>query len=397
MLIEIILALILGILIGSITGIFPGIHINLVGAALVSLSATTFYFINPIYLIVFITSLAITHTFVDFIPSIFLGCPAEDTELSILPGHELLKEGKGYDAIMKTAYGGIYAVFILFILAIPFAFFISSIYDLIKRAIPFILIGVCILMIFSEKKKLQALLVLILTGTLGYFVLNLNLKESLFPLLSGLFGSSMLIMSINQDTKIPIQNRFFEKLKPKQLFKPLFGALISSPLCGFLPGLGGGQAAVIGNQISKLDKKGFLILLGAVNILVMGLSFISVYAISKTRTGAAVVIQELIGKMNLNIMILLMIICLITGIICFFLTKYLSLKFMILFEKVNYKKLSISIIILLSLMTLLLSGFLGFIIFIISTFTGIYCIQLNVKKTQMMGCLLIPTILLYLL
>jgi TctA family transporter len=41
------------------------------------------------------------------------------------------------------------------------------------------------------------------------------------------------------------------------------------------------------------------------------------------------------------------------------------------------------------------SGFLGIVILIASTFTGIYCNSLNVKKTHMMGCLLIPTILFY--
>lgn len=397
MLLEILIALLIGTIIGVFTGLIPGIHINLVGAALISLSSSIFYIINPIYLIVFITSLAITHTFIDFIPSIFLGCPDTDTELSILPGHEMLKQGQGYDAIMRTAYGGIYAVIILFLLTFPFSFFISSIYDLIKKAIPFILIGICLIMIFSEKKKFSATIVLILTGMLGYLVLNLEIKESLFPLLSGLFGSSMLIMSIKQNTKIPQQNKFFEKLKPKKLFKPLLGALIGAPLCGFLPGLGGGQAAVIGNQVSRLDKKDFLILLGAVNILVMGLSFISLYAISKTRTGAAVAVQELVNNVNINILILIMVVCLITGFVCFFLTKYISLKFLKIMEKVNYKKISISMLIFISIMVLVLSGFLGFLVFIISTFTGIYCIQLNVKRTQMMGCLLIPTIILYLI
>jgi len=397
MLLEIIIALLLGVLIGGFTGLIPGIHINLVGAALVSISSSVFYFINPLYLIVFIAALAITHTFIDFIPSIFLGCPDTDTELSILPGHEMLKQGQGYDAIMKTAYGGLYGVIIIFILSLPFSFFISFIYDFIKKAIPFILIGICILMILSEKKKFSALLVILLTGTLGYLVLNLELKESLFPILSGLFGSSMLIMSINQNTKIPPQKKFFEKLKPKKVLKPLLGALIGAPLCGFLPGLGGGQAAVIGNQVSKLDKKDFLILLGIVNVLVMSLSFISIYSISKTRTGAAVAIQELIGIMNINVLILIMVVCLITGIICFFLTKYLSLKFLYLIEKINYILLSKIVLIFLSIMVLFLSGILGFFVFAISTATGIYCIKLNVKRTQMMGCLLIPTIILYLI
>jgi putative membrane protein len=206
----------------------------------------------------------------------------------------------------------------------------------------------------------------------------------------------MMILSINQNTQIPKQNVQFEKLNFKKLYKPILASLIASPFCGFLPGLGGGQAAVIGNQISKSDSKDFLILLGSVNILVMGLSFISLYAISKTRTGAAVAIQSLIGELNLNLLIMIVLVCLISGIISFFLTQFLSLKFLKIIEKVDYKKVSIGILAFLSIIIILISGILGFFVFILSTATGIYCISLNVKRTQMMGCLLIPTIILYL-
>lgn len=206
----------------------------------------------------------------------------------------------------------------------------------------------------------------------------------------------MLLISINQNTKIPKQNLIFKKIKLKKLLKPLSGALIASPLCGFLPGLGGGQAAVIGNQISKTNEKDFLILLGAVNVFVMGLSFVSLYSISRTRTGAAAAIQTLIGTVNSNVLILILIVCLISGIVSFFLVKKLSITFLRIIEKINYKKLSIATIIFLSFLILIISGILGLIVFFISTATGIYCIFLNVKKTQMMGCLLIPTIILYL-
>jgi putative membrane protein len=396
MLLQLIIALLIGILIGVFTGLFPGIHINLVGAFLVALSSTLLAGISPIYLIAFIASLAITHTFIDFIPSIFLGCPDADTELSVLPGHELLKQGEGHSAVMRTAYGGLISVFILTILAFPFSITLSWIYPIIQKAIPFILIFVCSLMIFSERKKFSATLVLVLTGVLGLCVLNLNLKEPLLPLLSGLFGSSTMLISINQNTRIPEQNTNFEKLNFKKMYKPILAALIASPLCGFLPGLGGGQAAVIGNQISKSESKEFLVLLGAVNILVMGLSFISLYAISKTRTGAAAAIQSLIGIPDFNILTLIILICLLSGISSFFLTRFLSLKFLKIIEKINYKKLSIWVLSFLSVIILLISGLLGFLVFLISTATGIYCIKLNVKRTQMMGCLLIPTIILYL-
>jgi putative membrane protein len=128
MLIEIVLFLLLGILFGTLTGLIPGIHINLIGVLLVSASVSLFFSINPVYFVIFISSMAITHTFIDFIPSIFLGCPDTDTELSVLPGHELLKKGQGYQAILLTCYGSLAAIFILILIAFPSIFLISKTY-----------------------------------------------------------------------------------------------------------------------------------------------------------------------------------------------------------------------------------------------------------------------------
>ena len=395
MLLEIILFLFLGILFGTITGLIPGVHINLIGAFLVSLSVTTFYLINPLYLVVFITSMAITHTFVDFIPSIFLGCPDTDTELSILPGHELLKKGQGYEAIILTCYGSLAAVFILILISFPSILVISKIYDLLSFLIPYILIMVSAVLIFSEKNKFSALFVFLLTGFLGLSVLNMveSSEKMLLPLLTGLFGSSMLLISIKNKFEIPKQK--ITKIKTK-ILKPLLGAVIASPICSFLPGLGSGQAAIIGNTISKSDIKGFLVLIGATNTLVMGFSFISLYVISRTRTGAAAAIQDILGSLSWQILVLILGVAVISGIISFFLAGFLAKFFSQRMEKVNYVLLSIITLFLLVIIVFLVSGFIGLVVLIASTFTGIYSISLGVRRTNMMGCLLVPTILVYL-
>ncbi|HKZ34225.1 MAG TPA: tripartite tricarboxylate transporter permease [Candidatus Nanoarchaeia archaeon] len=395
MLIEILLFLLLGILAGTFTGLMPGIHINLIGALLVSASVSFLFFMPGLYFVVFITSMAITHTFVDFIPSVFLGCPDTDTELSVLPGHELLKEGKGHAAVMLTAYGGLAAIILTMILAFPLIVLVKKIYPMAQAFIPWILIFVSLIMVFLEKKKFYSLLAYSLAGILGLIVLNLeNLNQPLLPLLTGLFGASSLIFSIKTKTQIPEQTLEQEKTSFR---KPILGALIASPLCGFLPGLGSGQAAILGNTISKTDRKGFLVLLGATNTLVMAFSFLSLYAILKTRTGAAAAIKELIGIPSEKILILILIVALISGIISFFLTKKLSAFFSKKMNKINYTKLSVFTLIVLVAMVFLISGFLGLLAFAISAFTGIYCISLGVRRTQMMGCLLLPTIVLYLM
>jgi len=393
MLFEIILALLFGVIVGTFTGLFPGIHINLVGALLVSLSVSLLAQIPVIYLVTFIVAMAITHTFLDFVPSVLLGCPNTDTELSVLPGHELLKNGEGYSAIMLTAYGGLASIFLLLFVSFPLIVLAKNFYKEIIFTIPYILIFICLMLIFLEKSKFKAFLVVFLTGVLGYVVLNMNLEQSLLPLLSGLFGASNLILSIKTKTRIPEQ----KITKPREpLLRPLIGALIASPFCGFLPGLGSGQAAVIGSTISKSDKKGFLILLGATNTLVMGFSFLSLYAIGKTRTGAAAAIKELIGNSDTNTFLLMLAVVLISGITSFFLTKHLAKFFALNITKINYSTISYITLAVLTLVVLFVSGFLGLLILTISTLTGIYCISLKIKRTNMMGCLLIPTIILYL-
>src|SRR3989344_2556289 len=107
MLIQIIIFLVGGIIAGTFTGLAPGIHINLIGAFLASLSLSLFSSLNPIYFVVFIVSMAITNTFLDFIPSIYLGAPEDGTELSILPGHEMLKEGRAHEAVLITMLGAL--------------------------------------------------------------------------------------------------------------------------------------------------------------------------------------------------------------------------------------------------------------------------------------------------
>ncbi|MDD5012127.1 MAG: tripartite tricarboxylate transporter permease [Candidatus Nanoarchaeia archaeon] len=392
MLFEILISIFIGVLAGTVTGLIPGVHINLVGAILVSLSVTIFSGIDSLYLIIFISSMAIAHTFVDFIPSIFLGCPDTDTQLSVLPGHELLKEGKGYEAVMLTAVGGIFAVFILIIISFPLSLIVSEIYNSVHSVMFWILLATSLLLLFTESKKFTALFVFVISGIFGLCALNIDVKEPLLPLLTGLFGSSMLVTSIKNKIEIPKQ----EITKPEcRLFKPLLGSLIASPLCGFLPGLGGGQAVVLGNTISRTDKKGFLVLVGATNILVMGLSFVSLYAISKTRTGAAAAIQEIIGILSWKCLLVILIAVLFSGIISFFLTKILTKFFAQKISKINYSVLSIATLIFLTIIVFIFSGFLGLLVLTASTLVGIYCNSLAVKKTHMMGCLLIPTMIYY--
>ena len=264
---------------------------------------------------------------------------------------------------------------------------------------PYFLILISIALILLEREKSTALFVFLLTGFLGIILLRFNfpnIEQPLLPLLTGLFGSSMLIKSIKNKFQIPKQII----TKPKvNLTRPLLGSLIASPFCSFLPGLGSGQAAIIGNTLirQKENQEGFLVLYRATNTLVMGFSFISLYIISKTRTGAALAIKEIIGIPNTNTLILILLIVLFSGIISFFLTKYLAKFVSQKITNVNYTKISLTTLTILVIVVFAISNLAGLLVFAVATLTGYYCISLKVRRTNMMGVLLLPTILFYLL
>lgn len=277
MIFYLILALLLGTLFGTITGLIPGIHINLIAIILLTLSPMLLTLTPLLTLIIFMTSMAITHTFIDYIPSIFLGAPDEDSFLSVLPGHQLLLKGHAYAGIILTLYGSISALLIIIIFTPIFIYLLPIFYPYILKIMPIILISVsAYLLIFTEKekpKKLWALIIFLLVGFLGIASLNLNIKEPLLPLLTGLFGASNLLISIKQKTKIPKQKIIpitSIKLRKKSLLRAILASIIASPFTAFLPGLGASQAALIGKQITRLkDSREFLFLLGAINTIVI--------------------------------------------------------------------------------------------------------------------------------
>jgi len=401
MILELIIALLCGVTAGTLTGLLPGIHINLVSAILISSSSILLTIFSPIALVIFIVSMTITHTFLDFIPSIFLGAPDEDTTLSVLPGHEFLLKGRAHEAIILTLYGGLIGIFLIITFSPIFIYIFPIIYSNLKFVMFFLLVFANVYLIFKEKKsKTTALIIFLLSGFLGLATITLPLKESLLPLLTGLFGSSSLIVSISKSQKIPKQKIILlKKLKisKKEALLSSIASVLTAPLCAFLPALGTGQAAAIGSDIiGEVKRREFLILLGTINTAIAGLSFITLYSIQKARTGTAVAVQTLLQNITLQNMMIILIIMVISAVLAFFLALFISKLLSKYISKINYRILSLSTLIFITAIVIFFSGWLGFLIFTTATFIGLFTILTGVRRTHLMGSLMLPSIIFYL-
>jgi len=400
---DIVLAILIGCFFGCITGLIPGIHVNMVSVLLVSMSGYLLGITNPISLVVFIISMATTHTFLDSIPSIFLGAPDADMALGVLPGHKMLLEGKGYEAVKLTVIGSLLAL-IATLLLIPFMLpFVPKIYSFIQPYIGYILIFVVVYMIIKEKKLNKVFwgsFVFFISGTLGIIVLSCsNLKQPLFPMLSGLFGISTLIVSLMQNASIPKQHitesvhvGFSGKVKA------VSAAVFSGSLTGLMPGLGAAQAAIIAMQlVGNIGNYAFMILLGGINTVNFTFSLVTFYTLQKARNGAVVAVMELVKSISLEQLLVFLFAALVAGCIATMLALFFARVFSKLIVKVNYRILVISIISFITIMVIYFSGIVGLLILITSTAVGIIPALIGVKRSHAMGCLLLPVILFFVL
>lgn len=399
MIAEIIVSILIGILLGAISGLTPGVHINLISTLILTFSPALLNFFTPLTLAIIILSMAVTHTFLDFIPSVYLGAPDPDTATIILPAHRMLLDGKGYEAVSLSMIGSLLGLIMTIAAAPLIIVLLKNIYPILEKNIAYILIMISILLILKNKNKTAALLLFLLSGLLGVISLNLNVEQILFPLLSGLFGTSMLLLSLKDNAKIPRQRITNPRIKKTQIGKAMLSSLSISTLAGFLPGIGASQTAIISSALigKKSSPKLFLILVGSINTIIMVVSFIALYLINKSRNGAVVVISELMSALTLKNLLLFLSCSLIVGGIAALLGLRLAKTFSAFFTRINYKLLCVSIIIFITILVLLLTGIVGFITLLTATAVGVLPPLLKTERNYLMGCLIVPTTLFFIL
>ncbi len=400
MFIDIMIAIIIGILIGIVTGLTPGVHVNLVSVICVTLSPWLLQYTDAISLGVFIISLCITHVFLDSIPSIYLGAPEAETALGVLPGHRFLLKGEGMKAVKLTIAGSIFALLLSVVLFIPLIPVVKYGYPIIEGYIGEIIIFVVVFMMMRERKKLWGITIFLLSGALGMIVFNIpNFKEPMFAMFSGMFGIATLLYSFNENENIPEQNTEEEiSVDDKVTIKALFGGQISGFITAVMPGLGASTAAVIGMQICRgLKDAGFLIMLSSINCVNFVLSLLTLLVFEKARNGAIISIQKIVTVITPEVILIFIIASLITGGIGTFLTLKFARMFAKMMGYVSYKKIIIGIIVFITALVVLISGWIGIILLIASTAIGMIPAIVKTSRTHAMGCLLLPVICYFML
>ncbi|OGI12534.1 hypothetical protein A3K64_01355 [Candidatus Micrarchaeota archaeon RBG_16_36_9] len=348
---------------------------------------------------IILVSCGVVNTFFNFIPSILLGAPEESTILGVLPGHKLLLEGRGFEAIKLCVMGSLGGV-LFAILTLPFfVFLVPSLYEFIRPHVHWLLIAIIGFLILEEKgrKRIYAFMFFILSGILGLIVLNNFGDFTLFPLLTGLFGLPMLVISIFQKSKIPENFTFEEeKIEKKNILSCIGIGSLAGIIAGLLPGIGSTQSTILTQQTFRRERndREFLISIGAITTCDIVYSILALWLINNPRSGIAIGVSKLL-EVGFKETLFFIVVILISAASATILTLKMTKVSLNLLKRVNYQKLCLYTTIFLLTLTVIFSGWVGILILITSVSLGLIPNYINIRRTYGMGCLLVPTILFF--
>ncbi len=444
-----------GYLLGIFSGLLPGIHTNNFALALAAFAPfLAEQGIPPFYIVIAVLSNAVSHTFHDIVPSVFLGAPDGDTALAVLPGHRLLIEGAGAEAVRLSALGSAGSVAASLLFVLPLSLFFKAAYPFLEEYMAWVLISVVVIMLAGEKVeqvegqgllakyryKISALFLFFITGFLGLFafaredflspVINFGTATVLLPLLSGLFGASQLVISLFTGSDIPEESTTGLNLSRKRIMRGIFTGSAAGSLVAWLPGVSSSIAALLARLFVKEDfdrkdlqknegsgksgtslfrdpeadpellesSKEFIVSVSGVNTSNAIFGLVAFLVIGKTRSGAMAAVSEIlgVGAFDLPTVLLCFFAVLLASLFSYFSTVYIGNNAHRVLRKVDYSKLCAGVLFGLAVMVLLFTGMFGFFLFLISTPIGMLPSFMKVRKSHAMGVILLPVILYFL-
>ena len=357
----------------------------------------------------------------DIVPGTFFGVPDADTALSVLPAHRLCLLGHGEEAVRLSAVGSAYGtVFGLAILSV-FLLVLPAIQDMIDWWSGIILIIVAgVLIVWSESPE-WSFAVFSLSGILGVFAfeyswlcvpltdaISPSSASVLMPLLTGLFGISVLIFS--KKGSMPPQTFDGLHIERRNILKCSLIGTFAGSVVGWLPGLSNASAnAVIasfvrfdepqscesesdsdGGPDGRLDgSRGYIIAASAANTANAFISIGAFYAIMRMRNGVMAAFSHLKEIPDLTFVILAAVTAAISGYI---LTIGFS-KAGRIFSDINVRSLGVAVIVFMTAITLLFTGIFGLFILILASVVGSLTQIIDIRRVPCIGAVMIPVIL----
>ncbi len=402
-----------GALLSTFSGLVPGIHVNTLASVLLAMYPAIESALSPfsdpygaaVAVCCCIMSASVTHSFLDFVPSVFIGAPDSEDCVSVLPGHRLLLQGRGMEAVRAAAIGSLVGTSAAILMSVPLQIAMASgMEGVLDGMTPIAVIGAATVLLVSQFRKgsgLAGTACFVLSGAVGLAVMHLPIPSEgiagegtlMFPMLSGLFGVPVLLAA--EDGKVPAQKEIRDD--PEVAAAGLKGVAMGC-VAGWFPGI----TSTVGASISACfmpenRPERFVATVASIGSVTAVLSLVTLSVSGSGRSGTVLAIGQIAGDAvsgTASEAFLLLLASAAVGSLCgYVLTIKAGEAFSALAGRVDQRRLSTAVLLLTVSLVIVLTGPFGAMVLAVSTLVGFLPGAFGTDRTILCGCLLLPVIL----
>ncbi len=465
LLVAFVVATLIGTTVGWITGLVPGLHVNTTAFLLVGLRdqvgrmlAVLLAGLGPspaevqLLTAAVIMSLATAQLLASAVPSVFLGAPNPEIAPALLPGHRLLLEGRGLEAVRLSVWGALGGLLVALALVPLVRLAMGAPLDGYRAArpfIPFLLIAVGILLVTSERHvpapgevgaaenmrsqagsvRLSAAAVLGLSGLYGVIVLSVPgvvpvpliggpISEPgslvLFPLFAGLFGIPGLLASMMAEPTVPPQRRS-SPVRLDRHRRTIVAGAVAGSILGWFPAMSAATGATILSSLTRQptgeqprspreDARRFLVTVAAVGSGNSMAGLLALFVIDRTLSGAVAAVDSVLGTQRWlwtgeelpMVLGALLLVTLLAAVIAAPLAIWSGHQVARHVHRLPYRWTAGAVLVVLVAFLAIGTGPVGLLVAGGASIIGGLPFRLGVRRIQLMGSLLVPVSLILL-
>ncbi|RCU48407.1 hypothetical protein DU504_14510 [Haloplanus salinus] len=388
----------LGVALGTCSGLTPGLHAN--NFALLLASVVPVLPGPTVALGAAMLAAGVVHTFLDVVPALALGVPDPATAAVTLPGHRLVLDGRGREALRLSALGSGLAVVVALVVAVPVTRAVETVYPTLRRHLPVLLAAVGTFLVGTEptwRRRFGAVATLGVAAGLGWLVLDLEPTGPvaaggvLAPLFAGLFGAPVLIEALS-GRGVPPQADPTVTLDRRTVLGTATAGAGAGALVGYLPGVSAavGTVLVLPAVPGRSGARGFLVASSGASTANTVFALFALLALGTPRTGVMVAMERADTVASAGV--LLGTVCLAAAV-GFALVVSVGDAYLRTVGRLDYGRVCLATGGLLAGLAYLFAGSLGLAVFALAAVVGLLPPALGVRRVHLMAVLAPPIVL----
>ncbi|MFC6864478.1 tripartite tricarboxylate transporter permease [Halomicroarcula sp. GCM10025817] len=383
-----------GVCLGTVSGLVPGLHANTFALLL---AATAGAVPGPRrYVGAAMLAAGVVHTFLDVVPALALGVPDPAMAAGALPGHRLVVEGRGREALRLSAVGSAGAVVLAAPLALPVTAAMVELYPLVEAHRSLVLGGVAALLVATERDaraKVGACCSLAASGGLGLLVLDaevtslLPVADVLVALFAGLFGAPVLLAAIDGEG-VPAQADATVTTPQQTVAELVVVGTLCGAVVGYLPGVSSAVAATLALGLTADGgPRAFVVTTSGVNTATAVFALFALIALGEPRTGVLVAMERASVPLALPPLLTAVVLATVAGAV---LVPVLGDRYLRTVGRLDPARLSLSVLAALGVLSWVFAGAVGVGAFGAATLVGHVPPHFGTRRATLMGVLLVP-------